>query len=210
MKHSNRDDRGRPHLEDALGRDRRGHHHDNHYSREDGSHRHGGHHGHRGRHGRRGERGGRAFDYGELRLLVLSMIEQQPRHGYELMRAIEERMGGSYSPSPGVIYPTLAWLEDMGYACVNAEGGRKSYAITGEGKAFLTANRQAIDDMEARMGAGRGEGGRYQGVPAPVVRGMENLKLALRLRLRRGALEQAAAEQIATALDAAAQTIERS
>jgi DNA-binding PadR family transcriptional regulator len=138
------------------------------------------------------------------------MIEEQPRHGYELMRAIEERMGGSYSPSPGVIYPTLAWLEDMGYARVEAEGGRKSYAITKEGKAFLTANRVAIDDMQSRMGAGRGEGGRYESVPAPVVRGMENLKLALRLRLRRGPLEQAAAEQIAAALDAAAQAIERS
>jgi hypothetical protein len=138
------------------------------------------------------------------------MIEEQPRHGYELMRAIEERMGGSYSPSPGVMYPTLAWLEDMGYACVEAESGRKSYAITGEGKAFLTANRRAIDDMQARMGAGRGEGGRYEGVPAPVVRGMENVKLALRLRLRRGSLQQDAAEQIAAALDAAAQAIERS
>jgi DNA-binding PadR family transcriptional regulator len=138
------------------------------------------------------------------------MIEEQPRHGYELMRAIEERMGGSYSPSPGVIYPTLAWLEDMGYARVEAGGGRKSYAITEEGKAFLTANRAAIDDMQTRMGAGRGEGGRYEGVPAPVVRGMENLKLALRLRLRRGPLEQATAEQIAAALDAAAQAIERS
>jgi DNA-binding PadR family transcriptional regulator len=138
------------------------------------------------------------------------MIEEQPRHGYELMRAIEERMGGSYSPSPGVIYPTLAWLEDMGYARVEAEGGRKSYVLTEEGKAFLTANRTAIDDMQTRMGAGRGEGGRYEGVPAPVVRGMENVKLALRLRLRRGPLEQSVADQIAAALDAAARAIERS
>jgi DNA-binding PadR family transcriptional regulator len=144
-----------------------------------------------------------------LRLLVLLMIEEQPRHGYELMRAIEERMGGSYSPSPGVIYPTLAWLEDMGYARVEVDSGRKSYAITDEGKAFLTANRVAIDDVQARMGAGRGEGGRYEGVPPPVVRGMENLKLALRLRLRRGPVEQTAADQIAAALDAAAQAIER-
>jgi DNA-binding PadR family transcriptional regulator len=71
------------------------------------------------------------------------MIAEQPRHGYELMRAIEERMGGSYS-HPGVIYPTLSWLEDMGYTRVEAEGGRKSYAITDEGKVFLTANRAAI------------------------------------------------------------------
>jgi DNA-binding PadR family transcriptional regulator len=137
------------------------------------------------------------------------MIAEQPRHGYELMRAIEERMGGSYSPSPGVIYPTLSWLEDMGYACVEAEGGRKSYAISEEGKAFLTANRAAIGEMQSRMGAGRSNG-RHERVPAPVIRGMENLKLALRLRLRRGPVDEAAAKQIATALDAAAQSVERS
>jgi DNA-binding PadR family transcriptional regulator len=209
MKHRDRAGRDR----EAHGRHRLGHrrHDDNNDHRREGSdERHGGHQRHRGRHRWHGERGGRPFDYGELRLLVLSMIEEQPRHGYELMRAIEERMGGSYSPSPGVIYPTLAWLEDMGYARVEASGGRKSYAITEEGKAFLTANRAAIDDMQTRMGARSSEGGRHDGVPAPVVRGMENLKLALRLRLRRGPLEKAAAEQIAAALDAAAQAIERS
>src|SRR5262249_52968767 len=99
--------------------------------------------------------------------------------------------------------------EDMGHARVEVEGGRKSYAITEESMAFLMANRVAIDDMQSRMGAGRGEGGRYQGVPAPVVRSMENLKLAVRLRLRRGPLEQAT-EQIAAALDAAVQAVERS
>ena len=152
----------------------------------------------------------RVFDQGDLRYVLLGMIAERPRHGYELIKAIEEKFGGMYSPSPGVIYPTLAWLEDMGYARVEAEGGRKSYAITNEGNAFLTANRAAIDDLRARMGVDRGEGRRYEGVPAPVVRGMENLKIALRLRLRRGSLEQAAAEQIAAALDAAAQAIERS
>jgi len=137
------------------------------------------------------------------------MIAKQPRHGYELMRAIEERMGGSYSPSPGVIYPTLSWLEDMGYARVEAEGGRKSYVISEEGKAFLTANRAAIDEVQSRMGAGHNNG-RHERVPAPVIRGMENLKLALRLRLRRGSIDEAAATQIAAALDAAAQSVERS
>ncbi len=91
---------------------------------------------------------GRLFDYGDLRLVVLDMIVEQPRHGYELIRAIEERMGGSYSPSPGVIYPTLSWLEDMGYAAVETEdGGRKRYNVTPEGKAFLAANRAALDAL---------------------------------------------------------------
>lgn len=137
------------------------------------------------------------------------MIAEQPRHGYELMKAIEERMGGSYSPSPGVIYPTLSWLEDMGYAVVETEdAGRKRYRITAEGEAFLTANRPAVDALFARLGS-TAEGA-PDGVPAPVLRGMENLKLALRLRLRQGPLDRDAAQTIAAALDAAAQAVERS
>ncbi len=138
------------------------------------------------------------------------MIAEEPRHGYELIRSIEERLGGSYTPSPGVIYPTLSWLEDMGYAQVQTEeAGRKRYRITPEGEAFLQANRTALDDLLARIG-GAGGGGRYEGIPSPVIRGMENLKLALRLRLRRGPLDAAAAEKIAGLLDAAAQGVERS
>ncbi|MGY2053021.1 PadR family transcriptional regulator [Methylobacterium sp. JK268] len=161
---------------------------------------HGGPHG--GRHGER------PFDYGGLRLLVLSMLAEAPRHGYELIRAVEERMGGRYSPSPGVMYPTLSWLEDMGYARVEAqEGGRKRYHVTPEGEAFLDANRAALDAMTARMGP---EGGHRSEVPPPVRRAMENLKLALRLRLQRGPVDPAAAEAVAAALDAAAQAVERS
>lgn len=212
MRHSHRGGRDRQGPEDAQPRHRRGHHHsDNHHSRHERDERHSDEdrpYGHRGRHGRRGERGGRPFDYGDLRVLVLSMIAEQPRHGYELMKAIEERMGGSYSPSPGVIYPTLSWLEDMGYAEAEAEGGRKSFRITEEGKAFLTANKAAIADIEARMG--RAPRGRPDGIPSPIIRGMENLKLALRLRLGQGPIDPKAVEQIAAALDAAAQTVERS
>ncbi len=167
-------------------------------------HRHG-HGPHRHRHGF-GRR--RPFDHGELRLLALAMIAGEPRHGYELMKGIEERFGGTYSPSPGVIYPTLAWLEDMGFVALDtADGGRKRYRITAEGEAFLTANRPALEALEARLGSG-GEG--RPGVPAPVLRAMENLKLALRLRLGRGPLSPEAAESIATALDTAVIAIERS
>ncbi|KQT60508.1 MULTISPECIES: PadR family transcriptional regulator [unclassified Aureimonas] len=166
-------------------------------------HHHGRHHGHRGG----GGRGGRMFDYGDLRLLLLAMLAEAPRHGYELIKSIEERLGGSYTPSPGVIYPTLSWLEDMGYASVEAEGGRKSYSVTSEGEAFLAANRAAADDLLARGGPG-GERGRPP-MPAPVLRAMENLKLAMRLRLKQGPLDDAAADQIAAALDAAAGAVER-
>jgi len=153
--------------------------------------------------------GGRPFDYGELRLVVLTLIHERPRHGYELMKAIEERMAGSYSPSPGVMYPTLSWLEDGGYTIVDTEGaGRKRYRITPDGEAFLAVNRAAIDALFVRLGSPGG--GRYEGVPAPIVRGMENLKLALRLRLKHGAFDDATVDAIAAALDAAARTVERS
>ncbi|MFO1070633.1 MAG: PadR family transcriptional regulator [Geminicoccaceae bacterium] len=170
----------------------------------------GGQHGphRRGRHGG-GRHGTRAFDYGELRLLALALIARAPRHGYELMKAIGEQTGGSYSPSPGVIYPTLAWLEDMGFAAAEAAeaGGRKAYRITAAGEAFLADNRA---DAEALLARGAPAGGPPEGVPAPILRGMENLKLALRLRLRRGALEPQAVDSIAAALDAAARSVERS
>jgi len=123
------------------------------------------------------------------------------------MKAIEERVGGGYSPSPGVIYPTLAWLDDMGYAAVEtAEGNRKQYSITEEGRAFLKANREAADALLARAA----EAGSRASPPAPVVRATENLKTALRLRLENGPLEPAAVEAVADALDAAAKTIEKS
>jgi DNA-binding PadR family transcriptional regulator len=164
----------------------------------------------RGRgHHRGGRHGGRLFDYGDLRLLLLAMIADKPRHGYEIIKAIEERFGGSYTPSPGVIYPTFAWLVDMGYATAEAEeSGRKSYRITAEGEAFLIANRAAADELLARAGSEGGTG--REGVPATVVRAMENLKTAMRLRLRSGPLDTGAAEAIAAALDAAAQAVERS
>jgi DNA-binding PadR family transcriptional regulator len=142
-----------------------------------------------------------------LRILVLAMISEQPRHGYELMRALEERSGGTYNPSPGVIYPTLAWLEDMGYTQVEAAGGRKSYRMTPEGQAFYVVNRDMIDRLFARLSSSGG--GRRHGEPAPVTRGMENLKMALRLRLKGGPIDQETSERIAVALDAAALAVER-
>lgn len=150
------------------------------------------------------------FDYGELRLLILAMLSEQPRHGYDLMRGIEERTGGSYAPSPGVIYPTLQWLEDMGYARVTDEGGaRKNFLITQEGASFLVANQAALDDLLARVTAA-GAAAPGDGIPERVMRATENLKVALRLRFRRGSLDESAADTIAAALDAAALAVERS
>lgn len=181
------------------------------HRRGEDHHHHGGHHRGGGRgigEGRGGgsRRGGRLFDYGELRLLVLALLSGQPAHGYELIKGIEERFGGSYSPSPGVIYPTLSWLEDMGYTRVEAtEGSRKRHSVTEEGAAFLAANRVAADALLARSS---GEIGR-PGVPAPVIRAMENLKLAMRLRFREGPIDEIAAQTIAAAIDEAARFVEQ-
>jgi len=169
----------------------------------------GSHHRHHHADKRFGGRGGRPFNYGEFRLLALAMIGEEPRHGYELMKAVEERMGGAYAPSPGITYPTLSWLEDMGYASTETDHtGRKRYRITPEGQAFLAANRATVDDLLSRIE--RHGRGRFEGVPAPIVRGMQNLKLALRLRMGGERFDQSTVETIAAALDAAAQAVERS
>ena len=84
--------------------------------------------------GKFGGRMGRFFDHGDLRFVVLKLIAEKPRYGYEVIKEIEERLGGAYSPSPGVVYPTLTLLEELGYATVSsAEGNKKLYAITPEG-----------------------------------------------------------------------------
>ncbi len=164
------------------------------------------HHG-RGGGGRHGGRN-RLLDYGEMRLLVLSLIADKPTYGYELIRTIEERFGGSYTPSPGVIYPTLTWLDEAGYARLAEEDGRKSYHITPEGETFLAANRAGLDEILARSAAAGTEcGGGRRNIPMPVMRAMENLKTALRLRLRNGGLDQAAEQKIADLLDTVAREI---
>ncbi len=192
----------------------RGHHHGGHGRRfAHREHGHDGQHFGPGRHDRfaRGARAGlgRFFAHGDLRLVILHLIAEKPRHGYEVIKAIEERVAGAYSPSPGVIYPTLTLLEELGYVTVSTgEGAKKLHAITPEGRAFLDASRAAVDALLAHMDeAGRVHGGG----PAPqVVRAMENLKLALRLRLGRGPLSEEQANAVAAALDAAATSVERS
>src|SRR5271156_2755238 len=96
-------------------------------------------------HHRGGRRSGRMFDHGELRLVVLRLISERPRHGYEIIKEIEDRVSGTYSPSPGVIYPTLTMLEELGHATVAEADGKKLYAIPADGTAYLAANRTALD-----------------------------------------------------------------
>ncbi len=119
---------------------------------------------HGGPFGGRGPRGGRGGDGfrmgrmvadGDLRLIVLSLLEKQPRHGYDIIKAIEELTSGSYSPSPGVIYPTLTFLEEGGHVASVSEGNKKVYSITEAGLGHLQANRVGVDavlDHLARIG----------------------------------------------------------
>lgn len=101
--------------------------------------------------GRGGFPFGRFVGDGELRLIVLSLIAENPRHGYEIIKALEERSGGFYSPSPGVIYPTLTFLEESGHASSSADGNKKTYAITDSGRAYLEEHRTKADAILSRI-----------------------------------------------------------
>jgi DNA-binding PadR family transcriptional regulator len=170
----------------------------------------GGRHGrHRHHGGEGGHRRGRVFDQGDLRYVILALIAEKPRHGYELIKAIEDKLGGVYSPSPGVVYPTLTLLEELGHARVSADaGGKKLYEITPEGTAFLEANRGTVDAIFGRMAEVNAAQG---GEPAPqVLRAIENLRFALRLKLARGGLSDEQVQSITTILDETARKIEQS
>ena len=162
------------------------------------------------RHGRHGRGGGlsRFFAHGDLRLVILHLIAEKPRHGYEIIKAIEEQVAGAYSPSPGVIYPTLTHLEELGYVTVSTgDGAKKLHEITAEGRAFLDANRRAVEALLVQMAeTSRAHGG---GTAPQILRAVENLKLALRLRLSRGPLSEEQINAVAAAVDAAATSVEQ-
>jgi DNA-binding PadR family transcriptional regulator len=101
--------------------------------------------------GGRAFRAGRRLASGDLQLVLLALLDERPSHGYELIKALEERSGGFYSPSPGMIYPALTWLEEMGYASVAAEGAKKLYSITDAGREYLRENRDSADAMLGQL-----------------------------------------------------------
>jgi DNA-binding PadR family transcriptional regulator len=101
---------------------------------------------------RRGPMGGRLFDQGDLRIVILQLLADKPRHGYEIIKALEEKSGGAYAPSAGAVYPTLTLLEEMGHATSADDGGKKVYTITETGRAFLEQNRSTADDVFERIG----------------------------------------------------------
>jgi len=143
---------------------------------------------------------------GEVRYLVLDAIETQPRHGYEIMQAIEERSGGTYRPSPGVIYPTLQLLEEVGHARVEERESRKVYAITSEGRKDLEAHREEVQDFYERSGAESWE--EYAEELADLVKQGGRLFKALRRAARRGQLTPGMMKKLRGILDEAMARVE--
>lgn len=160
-----------------------------------------------------GSRGGRRrrrrmFASGELRLALLALIAEQPRHGYELIKAIEDLTGGSYAPSPGAVYPTLQLLADEGrIAEAEADGAKKPFKATQDGHAEL---EQRKDEVEALMGRLDEQGSRAQKTRSPdLMRALGNLANVLRNKARSGGLDKAAMEEIVDIIDEVAKRIER-
>jgi len=97
-------------------------------------------------------RAGRVFEQGDLKYVILRLLAEKPRHGYEIIKELEDRFGGAYAPSPGTVYPTLTMLEDLGYArAMPEEGGRKIYEITDEGRKHLEEHSATVDDIFERI-----------------------------------------------------------
>jgi DNA-binding PadR family transcriptional regulator len=187
-------------------RGRHGHGHDRHGMRG-----HWGHHRHWGGRGERGRGEGRSrrmFDSGELRLVLLKLIADEPRHGYDLIREIESLTGGAYAPSPGVVYPTITMLDDMGFiAQQQSEGAKKAFAVTEAGTAELDANKELVEALFARLTALGAE--RDKTDVKSVRRAMGNLREVLINRLSAGEFDDSTLHDAVALIDEVAQKIER-
>jgi DNA-binding PadR family transcriptional regulator len=91
------------------------------------------------------------FQKGDLKYVILDLIKDKPRHGYEIIRLLEERSHGFYTPSPGAVYPTLQYLEEMGYVEANQLDGKKIYSITEEGRKFLSERKKFAEGIKGKM-----------------------------------------------------------
>lgn len=94
----------------------------------------------------------RFFDRGDLKYVILELLRERPRHGYDIIRALEERFRGMYAPSPGTVYPTLQMVEDMGYATSQEQDGKRVYTLTEAGRQFLGERGPVVDGINARIG----------------------------------------------------------
>jgi DNA-binding PadR family transcriptional regulator len=167
---------------------------------------------------------GRKLSSADLQLLILALLAEQPRHGYELIKALEERSGGFYVPSPGVIYPALSYLEEIGHAAVEVEGTKKRYSLTDAGREHLGQNRSVVDALLQQLQRARervnqvraameGEdwgGGfvRHDAQRSALYAAMHDLRAALRERLAHGRdVDEAELQRVLSVLRQAADDI---
>jgi DNA-binding PadR family transcriptional regulator len=164
--------------------------------------------------GRGGFGGGRKLGSADLQLLILALLAEKPRHGYEIIKALDERSSGYYSPSPGMVYPALTYIEELGFAVVTAEGAKKLYTITQEGLDHLESKRAAVDALLEQLAwIGRkmehvrrklsGEEGERDGgdeFDEPHGRGGRHGKVALELRQARRNIKSALIEKFGSPL----------
>jgi len=158
-------------------------------------------------------RAGRMLAQGDLRLVALALIAEAPRHGYEIIKLVEEKTADWYSPSPGIVYPTLTYLEEAGYVTASTEGSKKLYTITEEGRAYLEINRDLADVVLDRLSAlgerinrwrrdARGERDNRRTLPPLVEAAFNHLREAVGKRLEGDAEAEASLVEILARTDA--------
>jgi DNA-binding PadR family transcriptional regulator len=170
----------------------------------------------RGRHGfggfgrgrwERGFGGGRLFDAGDLKIVIVKLLSEEPSYGYQLMKKMEERLAGGYSPSAGVIYPTLTLLEEEGLASVaTSSDNKKVYTVTPAGLAFLEENKERVEELFARLEEARG--GFERGRSPEIMKAFMNLRGAVMARVFRGNVTAEQIKKITEAINAAAKAVD--
>jgi len=156
----------------------------------------------------RGFGGGRErmFDAGDIRLVIVKLLSEQPSYGYQLIKTMEERLAGGYSPSAGVIYPTLTMLEEEGLAAGASENNKKVYSLTPQGLEYLEAHKQRVEELFARLQ--HAERGFRRGRSPEILHAFMHLGSAVTDRVRRENVSAEQLRRIADAIHAAAKTIE--
>jgi DNA-binding PadR family transcriptional regulator len=153
-----------------------------------------------------GEGRGRLFDAGDVKLVILRLLSDQPSYGYQLIKTMEQRLAGGYTPSPGVIYPTLTMLEEEGLAVSSAENNKKIYSLTPEGIEFLEANKEQIGELFQRLEeTGRGF---ERGRSPEIMKAFMNLRGAVMARISRESVKPEQIRKITDAINAAARAID--
>jgi len=155
----------------------------------------------------------RILAQGDLRLIALALIAEQPRHGYEIIKLFEEKTGDWYSPSPGIVYPTLTYLEEAGHVTASAEGSKKLYTITDEGRAYLEDNRDVVEAVLDRLTAlgervnrwrraARGERNNRHPLPPLVEAAFDHLRETIGKRLENDVAAEARLVEVLVRTDA--------